>query len=87
MMRDEAAMARAAIPVERINGPVLLVSATRDEVWPSKEMADAMMRRLQAHGFPHHAEHLVVTGGLAEPLDEFPKVEAFLKTRFAERCR
>ena len=87
MMRDEAAMARAAIPVERINGPVLLVSATRDEVWPSKEMADAMMRRLQAHGFRHHAEHLVVAGGHAEPLDEFPKMEAFLKTRFAERCR
>lgn len=87
IMRDESAMARAAIPVERIAGPVLFVSAAQDEVWPSKEMADAMMRRLRAHGFRHPAEHLVVQGGHAEPLDEFPKMEAFLQARLAEACR
>ncbi|MBN8262643.1 MAG: alpha/beta fold hydrolase [Xanthomonadales bacterium] len=87
LMRDEAAMARAAIPVERIAGPVLFVSASRDEAWPSREMSDAMMRRLQAHRFRHRAEHLVVAGGHAEPLDEFPKVEAFLDTHFKQACR
>ena len=87
LMRDEAAMQRAAIPVERIAGPVLFVSAAKDEMWPSKEMADAMMQRLQAHGFRHPAEHLVVAGGHAEPLDEFPKMEAFLDTHFKQACR
>ena len=87
LMRDEAAMARAAIPAERIAGPVLFVSASRDEAWPSREMSDAMMRRLQAHRFRHHAEHLVVQGGHAEPLDEFPKIEAFLDTHFKQACR
>lgn len=86
IMRDEAAMTRAAIPVEKINGPVYFVSASRDEMWPSREMADAMMQRLQARGFRHHAEHLVVQGGHAEPLDEFPKMEAFLETRFKKAC-
>ncbi len=87
IMRDEAAMARAAIPVERINGPVLFVSASADEVWPSREMADAMMRRLQENRFRHSAEHLVVTGGHAEPLDEFPTMERYLATNFAQACR
>ena len=87
LMRDTAAMQRAAIRVERINGPVQFVSAAKDEMWPSREMADAMMRRLQAHGFRHHAEHLVVAGGHAEPLDEFPKMEAFLDTHFKRACR
>ena len=87
LMRDEAAMARAAIPVERIAGPVLFVSASRDEAWPSREMSDAMMQRLKARGFRHHAEHLVVQGGHAEPLDEFPKMEAFLDTHFKQACR
>ena len=87
IMQDEAAMARAAIPVERINGPVQFVSASRDEAWPSKEMSDAMMQRLKARGFRHHAEHLLVQGGHAEPLDEFPKMEAFLETRFKQACR
>lgn len=87
IMRDEAAMARAAIPVEKINGPLQFVSASQDEMWPSQEMADAMMRRLEARGFRHHAEHLVVQGGHAEPLDEFPKMEAFLDARFKQACR
>ena len=87
LMRDTAAMQRAAIRVERINGPVQFVSAAKDEMWPSREMADAMMRRLQAHGFRHPAEHVVVPGGHAEPLDEFPKMEAFLETHFKQACR
>jgi pimeloyl-ACP methyl ester carboxylesterase len=86
MMRDRGAMARAAIPVEKIDGPVMFVSATQDEVWPSREMADAMMQRLHAHGFAHPALHFTVEGGHNEPLDEFPKMEAFLRSEFADRC-
>lgn len=87
IMQDEVAMERAAIPVENINGPVYFVSASQDEAWPSKEMSDAMLQRLKAHGFRHHAEHLVVQGGHGEPLDEFPKMEAFLDTHFRQSCR
>ncbi|MEF9978177.1 MAG: acyl-CoA thioester hydrolase/BAAT C-terminal domain-containing protein [Thermomonas sp.] len=87
IMQDEAAMQRAAIAVEKINGPVQFVSASRDEMWPSKEMADAMMLRLKAKGFRHPVEHLVVQGGHGEPLDEFPKMEAFLDTHFKQACR
>ena len=87
MMDDTAAMEQAAIAVERIAGPILFVSATRDEAWPSREMSDAMMQRLRAHGFAHAAEHIVVEGGHNEPLDEFPRIEAFLDTRFARSCR
>lgn len=87
MMRDTSAMDAAAIPVERINGPVYLVSASKDEFWPSREMSDAMMARLKQHGFTHYAEHLVVAGGHNEPLDEFPKMEAFLHSNFQQTCR
>lgn len=86
IMRDEAAMQRAAIAVEKIDGPVLFVSASKDEMWPSKEMADAMMGRLKANGFRYPAEHLVVQGGHGEPLDEFPKMEAFLQRHFQAQC-
>ena len=86
-MRDKAAMERAAIPVERINGPILFVSAAQDRMWPSREMADEMMMRLKARGFAHTAEHLVVEGGHDEPLDEFPRMEAFLQENFAGACR
>ena len=45
----------ALIPVERIPGPVLLVSAGRDQVWPSTPMARAISERLNrlGHTFGH----------------------------------
>ncbi|MDQ3159934.1 MAG: hypothetical protein M3Q51_02805 [Pseudomonadota bacterium] len=87
MVSNTAAMDAAAIPVERINGPVYFVSASEDEFWPSRDMSDAMMARLKQHGFQHPAEHLVFEGGHNEPLDEFPKMEAFLQDNFAKACR
>lgn len=87
MVADTAAMRAAAIPVERINGPVQFVSASQDEFWPSREMSDAMMARLKQHAFRHPAEHIVVEGGHNEPLDEFPKMETFLQDNFAKACR
>jgi dienelactone hydrolase len=43
----------AFIPVEKINGPVMLVAAGADEVWPSAPMAQALSRRLRTHGDPY----------------------------------
>lgn len=75
--------ADAAIAVERINGPILLVSATRDAMWPSREMSDAMVQRLQASGFAHAVEHVPIEGGHEAPLDHFAEVEAFLAQHIA----
>jgi dienelactone hydrolase len=44
---------RALIPVEQVPGPVFLVSAGADRVWPSAAMARALSRRLRGHGDPH----------------------------------
>ena len=49
---------KAAIPVERIAGPVLLVSAGDDQVWPSSLMARRIMQRLSAHHHPYHDRSL-----------------------------
>lgn len=48
----------AIIPVERINGPVLLVSGEADGLWPAKTMADAIVARLRANNFRHRIENL-----------------------------
>ena len=62
MLKDEQAVSRAAIRVERINGPILLLSAGNDEVWPSTLMCNMMMERLKSSQFKHHIEHIVVDG-------------------------
>jgi len=43
----------AFIPVELVPGPVLLVGAGADRVWPSSEMARALSGRLREHGDAH----------------------------------
>ena len=52
--RDE----RATIRVERIRGAVLLISGRDDRVWPSTQMANAVMARLDANHFAYPHEHL-----------------------------
>ena len=48
----------AAIPVEKIHGPVLLISGKADQLWPSTPMADAVMARLDARRFAWPHTHL-----------------------------
>ncbi len=51
-LKHTAAVEKSAIPVENIRGPVLLISAGDDQIWPSPLMAKQIMQRLAAH---HHA--------------------------------
>lgn len=44
---------RALIPIQAIDGPVMLVCGGRDVVWPSCPLAREAARRLRAAGFPH----------------------------------
>ena len=55
-------MAAAEIPVERINGPVMLISGTDDQVWPATVLSEFAVRRLRAHSHPFAVEHLVYEG-------------------------
>ena len=84
MIADTSAVQPALIPVERINGPILFVSARKDEFWPSTEMSELMMQRLNAHASPHAHQHLAIDGDHAAPLDHFAAIEGFLDTRL---CR
>jgi dienelactone hydrolase len=61
-LENREAVERAAIPVERIRGPILLISGNEDEVWPSTQMARMIMERLAANGFAHVHEHLCCEG-------------------------
>ncbi len=47
----------AAIPVERINGPVLFVTGEADRLWASTAMAKQLRRRMAARGFEHVVQH------------------------------
>ena len=47
----------AVIPVERIQGAVLLLSSQSDEIWPAPDACARIMKRLDAHHFPYPHKH------------------------------
>ena len=61
-LSDTATVSAAEIPVERINGPVLLISGSDDQVWPSRLLSEIAIRRLREHSHPFPVEHLCYEG-------------------------
>jgi dienelactone hydrolase len=47
---------RSEIPVERTNGPVLLISGDADQVWPSTQLSQVAMERLGRYERPYRDE-------------------------------
>lgn len=82
MLEDEQAVANAEIEVEKINGPILMLSGTEDDHWPSAQMADQVIKRLKRRDFKHNHQHLAFPGGHIEPLNHFDQVDAFLENEF-----
>ena len=55
---DKDVTEETIIPVEKINGPVLLISSKHDEVWPSYESALFIEDRLNSVSFPYEHKHV-----------------------------
>jgi dienelactone hydrolase len=49
---------KAAIEVEKIGGPILLLSGQQDNLWPSAEMGDMICKRLKESQFKYKYEHV-----------------------------
>lgn len=77
LVGEEAEAAR--IEVERINGPILLLAADADEMWPALWMSQRILERLDAHGFAHPRKLVEVRGGHTEVIHHFDRVERFLR--------
>ncbi|MEO8132610.1 MAG: acyl-CoA thioesterase/bile acid-CoA:amino acid N-acyltransferase family protein [Betaproteobacteria bacterium] len=57
-LADKAAVERATISVERINGPVVLISGVDDGLWPSTPFAELAEERLRRAQHPFPVEHV-----------------------------
>ncbi len=75
----------ARIEVERIKGPILLLAATDDEMWPAVWMSKRILQRLEASGFAHPYQLIEVEGGHAEVTRHFDQVERFLDEVVSQR--
>ena len=60
---NQSQVGAAVIPVEKIQGSILLTSGKHDKMWPSTEMSEQVMSRLAAKGFSHPYKHIAYNAG------------------------
>ena len=61
-LADRVAVEAASIAVEGMAGPLMLISGTEDELWPSTRFCEMVVERLEARGRPFSCEHLSYEG-------------------------
>lgn len=61
-LENKGRAAAAEIPVEAINGPILLISGKEDALWPSAVFSQLIVDRLAANDFAFPVEHLSYEG-------------------------
>jgi len=82
ILKDEKIAGKAEIPVERMNCPVLIISAENDEVWPSTEMGDLIIKRLKENNYGFCYKHTAIDGGHSDPYQDNDLIIEFLKEHF-----
>lgn len=60
---DPALIEKAAIPVERIKAPLLLISGTDDQTWPADRFCRDITAKLKKSGFRYELKHISHPGG------------------------
>lgn len=74
----------ARIPVENINGPILLISATEDAVWPSFRMSLDIESTLHKARFPFEVRHASYPGGHGFSKETAPRVKQTIIDHFVQ---
>ena len=82
MIENQQAGSISEINIERINGPILFISGSEDEVWPSTLMCNSMMNRLEKNNFQHFYQHIELKGGHGEFTKHHGVIFDFLNKHF-----
>ncbi|WP_395054179.1 acyl-CoA thioester hydrolase/BAAT C-terminal domain-containing protein [Flavobacterium sp.] len=82
MLKDTVAEEKSLIKVENSKAPILLLSATKDEICPSTQMAEKIIARLKSFQYKYNFKHSAIEGSHAEPLNHFDLVFDFLEINF-----
>jgi uncharacterized protein len=62
-IQNQEEVKKGFFPIEKTNGPILLVSSTLDNIWPSKELSEMAIERLKVSKFSYKYKHLNYQAG------------------------
>jgi hypothetical protein len=62
-IQNQEEVKKAFFQIEKINGPVLLISSSLDKIWPSKKFSEMAIERLKTFKFSFKYEHINYQAG------------------------
>lgn len=77
----------AMFQFEKINGSILLVSASKDHIWPSTSMSEEIVKYLHKHNFPHQVMHIKLDDNHFVDSSNIDEIESTIIQLFTEKER
>lgn len=81
-LEDQEQVRKAMFAFEKINGPLLLVSAANDQIWPSTPMSNQIVAYLKEKQFPHQVVHKIYPTGHAFSSETAPEIKQMIIDHF-----
>ncbi len=81
-LADKDQVAKAQFKFNQINGPLLLISAEQDQIWPSYEMAQTIRKQLEDQDFKHAVEHRSFPTGHTFNAELMPEINTIVIRHF-----
>ena len=81
-LEDKEQVRKAMFAFEKINGPLLLVSASNDQIWPSTPMSKQIVDYLKAKQFPHQVDHKIYPTGHGFSSETAPEIKQMIIDHF-----
>ena len=86
-LEDQEQVRKAMFAFEKINGPLLLVSASKDQIWPSTPMTNQIVDYLKAKQFPHQVEHKIYPTGHGFSSETAPEIKQMIIDHFVRTLK
>lgn len=86
-LSDQEKVKQAMFSFEKINGPILLVSAENDQIWPGTAMSNDIVAYLKDKKFPYPVIHKSYATGHAFSRETAPEIKQMIIDHFIRTLR
>ncbi|MCV2353739.1 hypothetical protein LNV09_06125 [Paucibacter sp. B2R-40] len=86
-LQDVDKVQKATFAFEKIGGPILLISAENDQIWPGTPMSHDIMEYLKAHHFKYPATHQSYPTGHGFSKETAPEIKQKIIDHFVSTLK
>jgi pimeloyl-ACP methyl ester carboxylesterase len=86
-LQDSEKVRQATFAFEKIGGPMLLISAENDQIWPGTPMTQDIMAYLKAHDFKYSAIHKSYPTGHGFSKETAPEIKQMIIDHFVQTLK